>query len=128
MPATFILLQHYLGTIEPDMQQRLASYIRQTQGVDGGWPLFFGGELDLSTSVMAYFALKAVGDPARARHMRRARTAILARGGARRASVFARITMGLFGEVECSSGHSPLYREGPSRRTKTNPSHDRRHS
>jgi squalene-hopene/tetraprenyl-beta-curcumene cyclase len=99
MPATFILLQHYLGTIEIDIQQRLASYLRQTQGVDGGWPLFFGGRLDLSTSVMAYFALKAAGDSAHARHMKQARAAILARGGAKRASVFARITMALFGEV-----------------------------
>ena len=99
MPASFILLQHYLGTVEPDLQQRLAAYLRQTQGADGGWPLFHGGELDLSASVTAYFALKAAGDAADAPHMERARTAILARGGARRASVFARITLALFGEV-----------------------------
>jgi squalene-hopene/tetraprenyl-beta-curcumene cyclase len=99
MPASFILLQHYLGTIEPGLQQRIAGYLRETQGADGGWPLFHGGELDLSASVTAYFALKAAGDPADAPHMESARTAILARGGARRASVFARITLALFGEV-----------------------------
>jgi len=99
MPASFILLQHYLGTIEPDLQRRLAAYLRGTQGGDGGWPLFHGGELDLSASVTAYFALKAAGDSANAPHMARAREAILARGGARRASVFARITLALFGEV-----------------------------
>ena len=61
-----------------------ARYLRKTQGADGGWPLFFGGALDLSASVKAYFALKAAGDPADAPHMARARAAILARGGARR--------------------------------------------
>jgi squalene-hopene/tetraprenyl-beta-curcumene cyclase len=99
MPASFILLQHYLGTIEPDVQRRLATYLRETQGANGGWPLFHGGELDLSASVIAYFALKAAGDLADAPHMERARAAILARGGARRSSVFARITLALFGEV-----------------------------
>jgi len=78
------------GTIEPDLQQRLATYLRETQAEDGGWPLFYGSKLDLSASVTAYFTLKAAGDPADAPHMERARMAILARGGARRASVFVR--------------------------------------
>ncbi len=99
MPASFILLQHYLGDIETRLQQRLAAYLRGAQGTDGGWPLFHGGELDLSASVTAYFALKAAGDPADAPHLERARSAILACGGARRASVFVRITLALFGEV-----------------------------
>jgi squalene-hopene/tetraprenyl-beta-curcumene cyclase len=99
MPASFILLQHYLGTVEPELQQRLATYLRETQGADGGWPLFYGGECDLSASVTAYFALKAAGDLADAAHMERARAAILARGGARRSRVSSRITLALFGEV-----------------------------
>src|SRR5580704_12874749 len=61
MPASFILLQHYLGTIEIGLQRRLAAYLRETQGADGGWPLFHGGDLDLSASITAYFALKAAG-------------------------------------------------------------------
>jgi squalene-hopene/tetraprenyl-beta-curcumene cyclase len=99
IPSEFILLQHYLDRIEPELQARIARYIRSTQGADGGWPLFHGGALDLSASVKAYFALKAAGDPADAPHMARARTAILARGGARRCNVFTRILLALFGEV-----------------------------
>jgi squalene-hopene/tetraprenyl-beta-curcumene cyclase len=99
IPSEFILLQHYLGRIEPDLQARTAEYIRSTQGTDGGWPLFYGGALDLSASVKAYFALKAAGDSIDAPHMARARAAILARGGARRCNVFTRILLALFGEV-----------------------------
>ena len=99
IPSEFILLQHYLGRIEPELQARIARYIRATQGADGGWPLFHGGALDLSASVKAYFALKAAGDPIDAPHMARARSAILARGGARRCNVFTRILLALFGEV-----------------------------
>src|SRR5919198_3844897 len=62
IPSEFILLQHYLDRIEPELQARIARYIRETQGADGGWPLFYGGASDLSASVKAYFALKAAGD------------------------------------------------------------------
>ncbi len=99
IPSEFILLQHYFGRIEPELQTRIARYIRATQGADGGWPLFHGGALDLSASVKAYFALKAAGDPVDAPHMERARVAILAGGGARRCNVFTRILLALFGEV-----------------------------
>ena len=97
--AEFILLQHYLGRIDTELQARIALYIRATQSADGGWPLFYGGTSDVSASVKAYFALKAAGDPVDAPHMVRARSAILARGGARRCNVFTRITLALFGEV-----------------------------
>jgi squalene-hopene/tetraprenyl-beta-curcumene cyclase len=99
IPSEFILLQHYFGRIEPELQARIAQYIRSRQGADGGWPLFHGGALDLSASVKSYFALKAAGDSIDAPHMARARTAILARGGARRCNVFTRILLALFGEL-----------------------------
>ena len=99
IPSEFILLQHYFGRIEPELQARIARYIRANQGADGGWPLFRGGALDLSASVKAYFGLKAAGDPVDAPHMVRARGAILARGGARHCNVFTRILLALFGEV-----------------------------
>ena len=62
----------------PELEQRIARYLRATQGAHGGWPLFHGGAFDISASVKAYFALKAAGDPVDAPHMARARAAILA--------------------------------------------------
>ena len=47
----------------------------------------------------AYFALKMIGDSIDAEHMRRAREAVLARGGAERANVFTRIMLALFGFI-----------------------------
>jgi squalene-hopene/tetraprenyl-beta-curcumene cyclase len=99
IPAEYILLEHYLGRIEPELEQQIARYIRATQGDHGGWPLFYGGNLDVSCSVKAYFALKAAGDPVDAPHMAQARKAILERGGARRCNVFTRIALALFGEL-----------------------------
>ncbi len=99
IPAEYILLGHYLGEVEPELQTRIAAFLRAAQGTDGGWPLFRGGALDLSCSVKAYFALKAAGDSPEAPHMARARAAILAQGGARRCNVFTRVLLALFGEV-----------------------------
>jgi squalene-hopene/tetraprenyl-beta-curcumene cyclase len=99
IPAEFILLHHYLDRIEPEIEASIAQFLRARQGADGGWPLYYGGALDLSCTVKAYFALKAAGDPIDAPHMARARAAILARGGVRRTNVFTRILLALFGEV-----------------------------
>ena len=99
IPAEYILLEHFLDRIDAPLQARIGIYLRRIQGEHGGWPLYHDGEINLSVSVKAYFALKAVGDDADAPHMRRAREAILARGGAERANVFTRFQLALFGEI-----------------------------
>jgi squalene-hopene/tetraprenyl-beta-curcumene cyclase len=99
IPAEYILLGHYLDEIDDGVHQALARYIRSIQGAHGGWPLFHGGAVDISASVKAYFALKAVGDAPDAPHMVRARAAILAQGGAARCNVFTRIQLAVFGEM-----------------------------
>lgn len=99
IPAEYVLLEHYLDRIDPELQDRIGVYLRSVQGVHGGWPLFHDGAFDLSASVKAYYALKAIGDAMDAPHMARARAAILAAGGAERTNVFTRIQLALFGQV-----------------------------
>jgi squalene-hopene/tetraprenyl-beta-curcumene cyclase len=103
IPAEYVLLEHYLDRIDVPLQQKIGVYLRRIQGDHatnpGGWPLFHGGKFDLSASVKAYFALKAIGDDPAAAHMARARAAILAHGGAERSNVFTRIQLALFGAV-----------------------------
>src|SRR5215470_4084159 len=99
IPAEYILLEHFLGTIEEEVERKLAAYLRATQADHGGWPLFHGGEFNISASVKAYYALKLAGDDPGAPHMTRAREAILAHGGAARANVFTRCALALFGQV-----------------------------
>jgi squalene-hopene/tetraprenyl-beta-curcumene cyclase len=100
IPAEYVLLRHYLAEpIDALLEGKIAVYLRRVQGAHGGWPLFRDGDLDMSATVKAYFALKMVGDPIEAPHMRRAREAILARGGAERANVFTRIMLALFGFI-----------------------------
>lgn len=99
IPAEYIMMNHYMDELEPELEAKLANYIRANQADHGGWPLYHGGEFDLSCSVKAYFALKLTGDSPDAPHMRRARAAILARGGAAHANVFTRIALALFEQI-----------------------------
>ncbi|MBV8525040.1 MAG: squalene--hopene cyclase, partial [Acetobacteraceae bacterium] len=99
IPAEYVLLEHFLDRIDPALEAKIGTYLRAAQGAHGGWPLFHDGAFDLSCSVKAYYALKAIGDDPDAPHMRRAREAILAAGGAERTNVFTRAQLALFGQV-----------------------------
>jgi squalene-hopene/tetraprenyl-beta-curcumene cyclase len=99
IPAEYVLLEHFLDRIDQPLQDRIGVYLRGIQGAHGGWPLFHDGAFNISASVKAYFALKAIGDSPDAPHMLRARDAILAAGGAERTNVFTRAQLALFGAV-----------------------------
>src|ERR1019366_9311324 len=101
--AEYMLLQHFLGECNPVLEAGIANYLRRLQGRDGGWPLFHGGEMNISASVKAYFALRLAGDSPDSEHMRRARAAILAAGGAGTTNVFTRILLALFGVISWAS-------------------------
>ena len=99
IPAEYIFINHFLGTIDDEVELKLANYLRSIQEKHGGWPLYHDGDFNMSASVKAYFALKMVGDDPDAPHMTRARKAILAEGGAAKANVFTRISLALFDQI-----------------------------
>src|SRR3954451_20284635 len=98
IPAEYVLMMHYFAE-EPnlELERKIGVYLRRIQGAHGGWPLFHAGDFDMSASVKAYFALKVIGDDVDADHMRRAREAIRAGGGAAESNVFTRVLLALFG-------------------------------
>ena len=99
IPAEYILMNHFTGEIDDELEQKIAVYLREQQDEHDGWSLYHGGCFDLSCSVKAYYALKLVGDDVNAEHMVRARNAILTHGGATNSNVFTRIALALFGQV-----------------------------
>jgi len=100
IPAEYIMMNHFMDELEPELEAKFGNYIRSRQSDEhGGWPLYHGGDFDLSCSVKAYFALKLIGDSPDAPHMQRARAAILAHGGAARCNVFTRIALALFEQI-----------------------------
>jgi len=99
IPAEYIMMMHFLDEIDAPLERKLAVYLRSRQSAHGGWPLYHGGDFNMSCSVKAYYALKLAGDDSQAPHMIRARDAILQRGGAARSNVFTRIALALFGQL-----------------------------
>jgi squalene-hopene/tetraprenyl-beta-curcumene cyclase len=104
IPAEYVLLTHYLGE-QPnlELERKIAVYLRNRQQAGGGWPLFHNGAFDISASMKAYFALKMIGDDPDVPHMRKAREAIRAHGGASEVNVFSRFLLCLFGIMPWSA-------------------------
>jgi len=104
IPAEYVLMVHYFAeTPDLELERKIGVYLRRIQGAHDGWPLFHEGDFDMSASVKAYFALKMIGDDVNADHMRRARAAILKRGGAVRSNVFTRALLSLYGVIPWKS-------------------------
>ena len=100
IPSEYILMRRFRDEPrDPVLESKIGAYLRRTQGSHGGWALLQDGPFDISASVKAYFALKAIGDAPDAPHMARARETILASGGAARVNVFTRILLALWRQV-----------------------------
>ena len=101
IPAEYVLLEHFLGEIDEALEQKIAVYLRaQRRAEHGGWPLFHGGDFNISASVKAYFALKAHRRrPGRAAHARAPARRSWPTAGRERSNVFTRTLLALFGEV-----------------------------
>ena len=99
IPAEYVLLKRYLGEPDHPLEAKIANYLRRIQAPHGGWPLYHDGPFNISASVKAYLALKVIGDSPDAPHMRLAREAILAHGGAGTTNVFTRLLLALHGII-----------------------------
>ena len=100
-----ILMLAYLGREHTTIARRAAAYLVGKQLPGGGWAKFPGGEVDISASVKAYFALKLTGHDPAADFMVRAREAIRAHGGADAVNSFTRFYLALLGQI--SYEHCP---------------------
>ena len=80
IPSEYIML-HYSGEIDIELQNKIVNYILSKQNNEGGWPLFFKGDSDLSASVKAYYALKLSGLNEKSSKMIKAKNCIIQMGG-----------------------------------------------
>lgn len=99
IPAEYILMMHYLGDINQELQAKIAIFLRANQTEEGFYPLYTNGAGNISTSVKAYYALKLAGDSVASEHMIKLKDYILSKGGATKANVFTRITLATFGQL-----------------------------
>ncbi len=103
MNAEYVMFNHFMGRVEPELEQRLAKYLLETQQGDGSWSLFHGGAGHLTTTVEAYAALKLAGRRAGDDAVTRARRWVLAGGGIAKIGVLARFYLAALGQVSWDS-------------------------
>jgi squalene-hopene/tetraprenyl-beta-curcumene cyclase len=99
LESYMILVEAFFGRRQSERALALARTIRDEQLPGGGWSQYPGGPADVSVSCLSYFALKVVGDPEAAPHMRRAAAAIVALGGVARANTYTKYHLAFFGQV-----------------------------
>ena len=96
--AEHVFLLNILGFDSGDDRLGLRAELLATQREDGGWANWFGGPIELSTTVEAYYALKLLGLTERDEPLRRAGALIRSLGGANRVRFFTKLWLAVLGE------------------------------
>lgn len=99
LESEYIILMRFLGRGDESKLQKAAEYIRSKQTQDGGWTLFPGGPVDVSSSVKAYFALKLADHSEHRPYMVRAREAIRQAGGCRAVNSYTKFYLAMLGQI-----------------------------
>jgi squalene-hopene/tetraprenyl-beta-curcumene cyclase len=105
LQSEYILLLAWLRREGSPLAKKCAQRLIDTQLPEGGWAMYPGGQLEISGSVKAYFALKLTGHDRHAEYMVRARDAIRKAGGADAVNSFTRFYLALLGQI--SYDHCP---------------------
>jgi squalene-hopene/tetraprenyl-beta-curcumene cyclase len=100
LSSQLLFLLTFLDDEASEIAEQAAAALRTDQREDGTWSRVANGPSDVSASVAAYFALKLVGDEPTAPHMRTARQAIRALGGADAVDNATRLWLALFGQID----------------------------
>jgi squalene-hopene/tetraprenyl-beta-curcumene cyclase len=99
MNAEFIIFNHFMDTVDLEVEARLKKYLLDTQSSDGSWALYRGGEGYLSTTIESYFALKLTGMTAGDEPLAAARRWILSKGGIVNCGTLARFYLAAMGQI-----------------------------
>ncbi|MCC7474904.1 MAG: hypothetical protein IT425_05880 [Pirellulales bacterium] len=100
VPSLLIVWQTFVGKDPTDLLQHTERRILELQLAGGGWARHPHAGADLSTSVLAYLALKLVGADPTSEPLARARRAIRRLGGADRVDATTRYLLALFGQID----------------------------
>lgn len=96
--SDYVLYMHWLGQVDPVLEEKCVAHIRRRQLPDGGWNIYEDGPSEVSASVKAYFALKLAGHSPNDPWMKDARACILRLGGIPKMNTYAKLYLALLGQ------------------------------
>ncbi len=96
LESYFILFRTFFGRRNDPRIKKYAKVIREAMLPDGGWSIYANGPVEISVSVLSYFALKVAGISTDEPDMQRARDAILRLGGATKANTYTKFHLAWF--------------------------------
>ncbi len=100
LESYFILFRTFFGKRDDPRIKKYAKVIREAMLPEGGWSIYANGPVEISVSVLSYFALKVAGIPADEPDMQRARDAILRLGGATKANTYTKFHLAWFDQYD----------------------------
>ena len=100
LESYFILFRTFFGRRDDPRIPQYAQVIREAMLPEGGWSIYAGGPVEISVSVLSYFALKIAGSPADDPGMKRARDAILRLGGITKANTYTKFHLAWFDQYD----------------------------
>lgn len=96
LESYFVLFRTFFGKRDDPRIPKYAKVIRESMLPEGGWSNYAHGPVDISVSVLSYFALKVAGVSADEPDMQRSRDAILRLGGATKANTYTKFHLAWF--------------------------------
>ena len=99
LESEYIIMMRFLGREDGDKLNKAASYIRKKQLDNGGWSLFPGGPVDISSTLKAYMALKMTGSNLDEPYMIKAKDAIRRAGGPSAINSYTKFYLSMLGLI-----------------------------
>jgi len=97
--AELIFLMHFVGKINEDTQKKCVQYLLNEQREDGSWAIYYDAPGCISTTIESYMAMKMAGVSPGHPQMEKAKEFILNNGGIKKARVFTKIFLAMFGQI-----------------------------
>lgn len=100
--ADYLFLIHYIGKVDPVLQEKAVRWILDTQLEDGGWNIYYGGPSEINATVKCLFAFQLAGMSEKDEPFRRAKECMLRLGGLNNVNSYTRFYLALFGQFPWS--------------------------
>ncbi len=100
LESYFILFRTFFGKRDDPRVKKYARVLREAMLPEGGWSIYTNGPVEVSVSVLSYFALKVAGVSAEEPDMQRSRDAILRLGGATKANTYTKFHLAWFDQYD----------------------------